>query len=214
MIQPGSYIILENYPKSLDQILKRIFPNWPTPNPDLLLIEGGTSIGIDQIRQIKRFLKIKNWQAVNKVVVINQGEKLTIEAQNALLKTLEEPGENKIIIVKTKTLQSLLPTIISRCHLLKGKEGKKEPTKILLQRLLNLSLEQRLKFLDQLHQESENPEKVIEELIVEGQKLLLRSPQRELTKISQAILKLLTGQKMLHANLAPEQVFDWLAINL
>lgn len=74
-----------------------------------------TSIGIDKIRSIKLELSLKN--ATGKtLLIINNAELLTEEAQNALLKILEEPAPNLVIILYTNSNDNLLPTVRSRCY--------------------------------------------------------------------------------------------------
>jgi len=85
----------------------------------LLDIEG--SIKIEEIREIQKSIHIKPYEGSKKVYVILNGEKMTQQAQNALLKTLEEPPGHSVIIITTNNIKSLLPTIISRCQLLKLK---------------------------------------------------------------------------------------------
>lgn len=68
------------------------------------------SIGISHVRQFQRSLITGPSAAI-----IWQAERLTPEAQNALLKTLEEPPRSTKIILETQTLDTLLPTVISRC---------------------------------------------------------------------------------------------------
>jgi len=94
-------------------------------NPDLFIVgpeEGKKSIGIKQIRGVIKFFTEKPLNHVNKAVVIDRGELLTIPAQNALLKTLEEPPEFATIILNTKTENSLLATIVSRCKKIECRE--------------------------------------------------------------------------------------------
>ena len=84
---------------------------------DFILIdpkEGESSIKIEQIRNIVDNISIKPYGDY-KIFVINDAEKMTIPAQNSLLKTLEEPPNYGIIILITKNKQSLLETIRSRC---------------------------------------------------------------------------------------------------
>jgi len=91
-------------------------------HPDFLLITGINSIGIDQIKDLRKKLFLKPYRAKTKVALINEAEKLTIQAQNTLLKTLEEPPENSLIVLTAPQKNSLLPTIISRCQIIKLKE--------------------------------------------------------------------------------------------
>lgn len=87
--------------------------------PDLLIIKADPSIGISQIRDLQKFLARKPYQAKIKAVIISKAEKMTVPGQNAFLKTLEEPPKNSLIILGAQNQDQLLPTIISRCQLIK-----------------------------------------------------------------------------------------------
>jgi len=75
-------------------------------------------VSIEKIRDAIKFLNIKPKDLETKVVLIEDGEKMTPEAQNALLKTLEEPPSYALIVILAKSKRFLLETIISRCVLL------------------------------------------------------------------------------------------------
>ncbi len=86
-------------------------------SPDFILIEAKkdeNSIKIDQIRKLNSSMDLKPYSDY-KIYLINDAEKMTIQAQNALLKTLEEPSSYGIIILITRNEQALLQTIRSRC---------------------------------------------------------------------------------------------------
>ncbi|MCR4748493.1 MAG: DNA polymerase III subunit [Lachnospiraceae bacterium] len=79
-------------------------------------------ITVDDIReQINRDIVIKPYACDRKVYIINEAEKMNVQAQNALLKTLEEPPEYAVIIILTTNVDALLPTILSRCVVLNMK---------------------------------------------------------------------------------------------
>lgn len=86
-------------------------------HPDLILVEAQKSIQIAQIRALRRLLQLKPYSSKVKVALINEADRLTLPAQHSLLKTLEEPPENSIIILTSQTKEFLLTTIISRCFL-------------------------------------------------------------------------------------------------
>lgn len=88
-------------------------------NPDLLVLEPELSLGIGQIRQAQKFLSRRPYQAAKKAVLIPEAESLTNPAQNAFLKSLEEPPANSLIILCSQNQDQLLPTIVSRCQLIK-----------------------------------------------------------------------------------------------
>lgn len=88
-------------------------------SPDYINIYAdGNSIKIAQIRKLQTDIIIKPHNNY-KIYIINDAEKMTIEAQNALLKTLEEPPEYAIIILITSNKEALLDTIKSRCEIIK-----------------------------------------------------------------------------------------------
>lgn len=78
-----------------------------------LIIEPENNIGIDEIRQAIEFLEFKSDEE-KKLVVIYEADKMTQEAANAFLKTLEEPPSYGVIVLVTSRYASLLPTIKSR----------------------------------------------------------------------------------------------------
>ena len=105
------------FAKELGKIL--INTNNAESSPDYITIEPtGNSIKIAQIRELQSDIIIKP-HSTYKIYVINNAQKMTVESQNALLKTLEEPPEYAIIILITNNKESLLPTIKSRCEIIK-----------------------------------------------------------------------------------------------
>lgn len=92
------------------------------PYKMLITDEEGKAIGIEAVREIERFLSLKvpgsDRPAHNRPVVIENAHLLTAEAQNALLKTLEEPPAGTFIILTAGSEQALLPTIRSRVQLI------------------------------------------------------------------------------------------------
>ncbi len=77
-------------------------------------LEGKTSISIDQVHDLAGQLIYRALGESPRIVIISPAEKLTLPAQQALLKTLEEPPENTQIILVTEYREKLLPTILSR----------------------------------------------------------------------------------------------------
>ncbi len=92
--------------------------------PDCLFVDSGVSesgqtITIEEIRRIKNFVSLSPYAGPYKFVVINDAHLMTTEAQNALLKVLEEPSPSSVLILITANPNSLLPTIVSRCQEIK-----------------------------------------------------------------------------------------------
>lgn len=98
-------------------------------HPDIIRVlhEKPNTISVDDIRtQINTDMQVKPYQGPYKIYIMNEGEKMSMQAQNALLKTLEEPPAYGIIIILTANLDSMLPTILSRCVVLSMKPAPDE----------------------------------------------------------------------------------------
>lgn len=94
-------------------------------HPDVFLEDLATAqaeratasvISIEQVRRVCASLAMRPVRGTHKVGIVDQAERLTDEAQNALLKTLEEPRGSATLILVTSNLDVLLPTIRSRCQ--------------------------------------------------------------------------------------------------
>jgi len=92
-------------------------------NPDFFLIEpDGNSIKIEQVRQMQKSVLEKPIESEKKVYIIDNCHLMTKEAQNCILKTLEEPQEYIVIILITANENNILPTVKSRCTKIYFKE--------------------------------------------------------------------------------------------
>ncbi len=93
-------------------------------HPDIIFVshEKPNTIGVEDIRnQINNDIVIKPYSGPRKIYIMNEGEKMTVQAQNALLKTLEEPPGYAVILILTANVDAFLPTILSRCVVLNMK---------------------------------------------------------------------------------------------
>ena len=100
--------------------------------PDIIRVthEKPNTIGVDDIRtQINTDIAIKPYSSPRKIYIIQEGEKMTAQAQNALLKTLEEPPAYAVILILTTNMDALLPTILSRCVVLNMKPVRDDMVK-------------------------------------------------------------------------------------
>jgi len=95
-----------------------------SPAPSSALVRG--QIQINQIRDLSWRLSLKPIKAKLKAVIIDEAHSMTPEAQNCFLKTLEEPKGNTILILITEKPNFLLPTIVSRCQIIKFYPVKKD----------------------------------------------------------------------------------------
>ena len=91
-------------------------------HPDIIRVthEKPNSISVDDIReQVNNTIMIKPYQGPYKIYIIDRADLMTVQAQNALLKTIEEPPQYAVIMLLTENAELLLPTITSRCVMLK-----------------------------------------------------------------------------------------------
>ena len=99
-------------------------------HPDCWLDDRSDAISIDEIRfhrekgalahdtSLQQFLSLKPFMAASRVAILANAERMTEAAQNCLLKTLEEPPENTVLVLATAYPDHLLPTCLSRCQVL------------------------------------------------------------------------------------------------
>lgn len=141
--------------KMASEILKDDSSN----HPDFIEItsdkESG-KIGIEQIRDLKKFAHLKPYKSASKLILIERSENLTLEAQNSFLKLLEEPPYQTFFILTAPHKKSLLPTITSRCREIKlkaevdieftSKDYKKTVQDLII--LLNSNLGERLTWVE------------------------------------------------------------------
>ncbi len=142
------------------------------------------SIGIEDIREIMGEISLKTTGA--KLLLIKAAEKMTIDAQNFMLKTLEEPYDNLVIVMLTSNPESLLATILSRVLLISTDErsAKKEYTSF-----YSLDFADRIELIDNLANSRPDSIVFLENLLRESV-----NKKVELAKMEE-IIKVLKGVK-------------------
>lgn len=144
-------------------------------NLDVIELDAASHRGIDDIRNLKEAVKLSASKAEKKIYIIDEAHMLTLEASNALLKTLEEPPEHVIFILATTNPEKLIPTIRSRAtNIVFTKAGEKE----IERQLKRIAKGEKIKIDDdslELIAEFSNGDfrasaKIVEELLLEGKK--------------------------------------------
>ncbi len=121
-------------------------------NPDIKTIKWSpdSSIGIGEIREMKQELSLMPRLFRRKVIILENADRLNIYAQSALLKLLEEPCESSVVILISEHRAALLPTIHSRCQVIKfpsPASGILEKDFLEMERFFNFNLGEKLLFL-------------------------------------------------------------------
>ncbi|HZZ98672.1 MAG TPA: hypothetical protein VFG51_01940, partial [Candidatus Saccharimonadia bacterium] len=99
-------------------------------NPDLFMIESEKALGIDDVRTLQTWSMDKPYAHDWKVAVLLAAETLTLPAQNAMLKLLEEPPEHTYLVLMSTSDYVLLPTILSRCVVIHSTNQSKDQEQI------------------------------------------------------------------------------------
>ena len=120
-------------------------------NPDFVLISPDeNNIKIEQIRDIQKRIQEKPIISEKKVYIIDNADLMTTEAQNCLLKTLEEPPEFAVIILIGSNSNTFLPTIKSRCTIINfNKISDEEMTKYLREKCDVKNIDQNMLYMYQ-----------------------------------------------------------------
>jgi len=115
ILQGGEYSGVRSI---VEQLASDLLPGDATNN--IVIVEGdpGKSITIEQIRDLKKSITTiaTSSEAIGRVVIIHNAHTMTQEAQNALLKLIEEPASKTAVILHSNSINKLLGTIRSRCH--------------------------------------------------------------------------------------------------
>lgn len=153
-------IISQSLDDRVAEIKKILTTHDLTPNhPDLLYFPYDSKLGIAEARKIKGHFSLKPYSAKGRVVVMEDASQLTQEAQNALLKTLEEPPESAILILAAPSDAKLLPTILSRCQIVRvqgiGYRVQKEDFTEDIEKLLKSGIEERFEYVEKLKDREE-----------------------------------------------------------
>lgn len=212
-----SYLIVSrrNVREKTEEILKTKGLTKIKVSPDIFVISPQkTSISIDEIRNLKNHIFQKPVSLPYKYIIFQDAHTLTLEAQNALLKILEEPPKSAIIILEAENKYSLLPTILSRVVIIEGKKPQKG--QIDAKSILDFASE-----VDLLLEVSniENPKEWLDnQMIMLTEKLeeeVKRSKNRGEVKRIAKIIKLCTqAKKMITANVNPRFALANLILSL
>lgn len=97
------------------RVLSDTHPDVHTVLPE----KGKQTIGVNVLRDVLAEVGVKSFEASAKVLVFPEAERMTPAAQNCLLKTLEEPPQDTVFFLITEQPGSLLPTIVSRCRVIR-----------------------------------------------------------------------------------------------
>lgn len=130
-------------------------------HPDLLYFPADSKLGIEQARKIKEHFSLKPYQAKGRVAVLEDATSLTLEAQNALLKLLEEPPSEALLLLGASSEIKLLPTVLSRCQIIRvqrAPEGEGDNVQNYekeIEKIVKGNISERFEFVEKLKEKEE-----------------------------------------------------------
>ena len=188
--------------QELDNIIN---PN----NPDIFVIDEKTGWSIELVRNLKNWLSQKPFNHQNKIIIIYQVHQFNLESQNALLKSLEEPGENNYFILTSNKPSKIINTIISRCQIIKLKNNLSITTK-LKPLIFSDQIKTNLLQGDSIAKDKDQVLPFLQDQLKIYQQLLLKNPTKQNSQIIQKILKAI---QMIESNVDPRSALDYLLLN-
>jgi len=158
---------------------------------DISILSFEKSVGIEDVRNFQKKLILKPFKSTEKAVILDSFSGITIEAQNALLKLLEEPPANTIVYIISTNKELLLPTILSRCKTIelkdKTSELSKEETAEYLNILISLStigVGERLKLAQDIAKNKEGVIPWLERMVLVTRQQLLETYNKKPSTIN------------------------------
>ena len=193
----------------IGQICSDLNHKFDQNNPDILLINQDSGWGIDQIRKISNFLSQKPFSHQSKIIIVSEAQNLNPEAQNALLKVLEEPGQDNYIILTTNKIKSILSTIISRCQTIKIFEKSNVNTKKEI--YITGDLIKDLTLSEKLGKNKEDILPLLENQLYFYQQELIKNPDQKTRLLIEKIIKAI---QMINANVDPKNALDYVFLEI
>jgi hypothetical protein len=113
-----SFLLIGNDEKTIQEKVALLCKQQQVKVIDQKIFTPEKAIGIEDIRLLQEKLSLAPLQSTTKTLIVNNADTMSIAAQNALLKTLEEPPNNTLIILTATSKDAFLPTVHSRCTLI------------------------------------------------------------------------------------------------
>lgn len=181
------------------------------------------SLGIDEVKTIKKILSKKTFAGGDRLIIINNIEKATTEATNALLKILEEPPAHTFIILTTSNLHQILPTITSRCQIVSDFKQTSKQIALdfdeemkLLKKILIAGYGERIIISLSAGKSKDEVEKILDSLLMLCRQLLYQNEEKEVgisrKEIALLINKIIAAKGYLERNVNYKATLDILLL--
>jgi DNA polymerase III delta prime subunit len=169
-------------------------------------------VGIEDVRKIGEKLFLKPFKSDKKAIIIDLSLGITIEAQNGMLKTLEEPPTSTIIILTAGNIEDFLPTILSRCKIFEIKEGQQALDvnfQKIVERILKSTEGERMEISQEYGKDRETALIFAESTIAAAEIMLREKDQNEMEEYSKLINTLNQAYGVLKiSNVSPRLILE------
>ncbi len=206
-IHPDTQVITE---KALELLTQN---GLTKEHPDVLWLEE-EKLGVEQAKVIREFVSLKPYQASQRAVVIIDAGNMTIDAQNSLLKSLEEPAADNLFVMGLPSEDSLLPTILSRCqirHLKSSTEQqvtKKDSAHAKkIEEIMAAPTEKRFQIVEKIDDKKE----FLKSLIAYSREKALANPSPQQTQL---LKDLIQAEKWARQNVNMRAVLEYLMLRI
>ncbi|MBI3274265.1 MAG: hypothetical protein HYZ69_03920 [Candidatus Colwellbacteria bacterium] len=182
---PGSYIFPELDPVlDASSFMLQVSREKLSSHADFRLVREEGNIGIGAIRSVGQFLTTRPLVSSSKIVVIEQFHIATLQAQNAFLKTFEEPPSYAYIFLITPYIDRLLKTIVSRAQVIEKSKVKSQKSKVQFKiqnenALQSMSVGERMLWLEHLLKSKEKGSAIKADLLALVDELLADSMAKQ-----------------------------------
>jgi DNA polymerase-3 subunit delta' len=115
----GKFTIANNFAGKINKVADKFSADIEVVTPEAEESRGQSrrhDIKIEKVRELRQWLNLAPAVGKKRIAIINEADRLNVAAQNALLKILEEPQRNCLVILVVQNEQKILPTILSRCQ--------------------------------------------------------------------------------------------------
>jgi DNA polymerase-3 subunit delta' len=218
-----TYLLVSSEAKFIDAKIASIKSQLALSPYNTHIFSPSNSLGIDEVKTIKTILSQKPFAGGDRLIIINNIEKATTEAANALLKILEEPPSQTFIILTTSNLHQILPTITSRCQIVSDRE--QTPQQIgsdfdkemkLLKQILTSRPGERIIISLSAGKSKEEVENFLDSLLMLCRQLLYQNEEKELgirrEEVALLINKIIAAKGYLERNVNYKATLDILLL--
>lgn len=209
-----TYLIIGNSTESIkEKLLEIVSKLWnkkiseevlTSQHPDVHTVDSKNikSIGIEDIKKLQKEMIFTPYVESVQIALIFNAQKLTVEAQNSFLKTLEESNSSTAYILITDNEKNLLPTIISRAQRIYTKETNVERETQNMPEILNLNLIEAFSQIEKIAKEKEKTDSLILDFELYYQQLFKEAldQSRKTKQICDNIQEVLKTRKRIEAN--------------